>query len=150
MTPKRTTARRASRTSHADGIASGQSQERKAIRVDYSDSMYIEQPRGHNRFVVELERGAVSTDDPPHAAHHVSGQNWAEMISELVNRGFDAGTLQHALRLAAVYVQEYDPDTDDADEQRIIAWEKAHRLPFSYRDVLHPGYDESSTDANSE
>ena len=66
----------------------------------------------------------MSTEDTPHDAHHVNGQNWAETISELMPRGFDAGRLQHALRLAAVYVQECDPDTDEADERLIIAWRR--------------------------
>ena len=65
-----------------------------------------------------------------HAAHDV-GQDWADTIIDLTARGFSAGTLQHALRLAGVYVQEYDSNTDDADERRIIDWEKDHRVPYS-------------------
>jgi hypothetical protein len=72
-------------------------------------------------------------DDPPHAAHDVDGHDWAETVGELIARGFTAATLHHALRLASVFVQEYDPDTDDPDERRIIEWETDHRLPFSYR-----------------
>lgn len=65
-----------------------------------------------------------------HAAHD-GGQDWADTINGLLARGFSAGTLQHALRLAGVYVQEYDPNTDDADERRIITWEKDHRVRYS-------------------
>jgi hypothetical protein len=81
----------------------------------------------------EQQEVTVSAQDPPHAAHDVDGHDWAETIAELIARGFTANTLHHAIRLAGVFVQEYDSATDDADERRIIAWEKDHRLPFSYR-----------------
>lgn len=63
----------------------------------------------------------------------VDVEGWAELTGELVARRFTVRTMRYALLLAGVFVQEYDPDTDDPDERRLIAWEHEHRLPYSSR-----------------